>query len=181
MHTRAVRSTVLSLALVALHGCTLNVTVVMPPMYSSANAPARPRAQSSPQAQPGVRETCAGVEWFSDGTTGRTWEQARAACQRMGGELASVHSSEEQACVTGVLQRAAAPGVGAWMGLSEAQQEGAWRWSDGSSSQYSQWLQGEPNNDSGGPTDCGHLWRDQQWQWNDIPCTRTDPTFVCRL
>jgi hypothetical protein len=124
---------------------------------------------------------CASSVWWTDGSVGRTWAEARALCQRMGGDLASIRSPEEQACVEAALSGVSAPGVGAWIGLREHEQEGAWRWSDGTSQPFTRWLQGEPNHDSGGPTDCAHVWRDQAHQWNDIPCSRTDPTLVCRL
>ncbi len=84
-------------------------------------------------------------------------------------------------CANQVLALAGTPPVGAWVGLAEDQQEGAWRWSDGTPTDFVHWLPGEPNNDSGTAADCAHVWREQAFQLNDIPCGRTDPTFLCRL
>lgn len=162
-------------------GCAIHVhihRVVVADDLARPRGPSRPEPLATPLE--GASVECAGARWFSDGSTGRTWAEARAVCQRMGGDLASIHSAVEQSCAESVLARVSTPAVGAWFGLREFDQEGAWRWGDGTSQPYTRWLQGEPNNDSGGPTDCAHLWRDQAHQWNDIPCTRTDPTFVCR-
>lgn len=128
-----------------------------------------------------VAISCAGSTWYTDGSTGRTWDQARAFCERNNGQLAIITSAEEQQCVEVALRRAGAPAVGAWIGMRERDTEANWQWSSGAPMAFTRWLQGEPNNDSGGATDCAHAWRDQGYQWNDIPCTRTDPTYVCRM
>jgi hypothetical protein len=71
-----------------------------------------------------------------------------------------------------------------WVGATDAEQEGIWRWVDGtifwiSASStaigYHNWLAGEPNN-VGGIENCMEV---GNGNWNDIPCnTRTLP-FVC--
>jgi hypothetical protein len=177
-------SLVAALALLG-QSCAIHVhihRVVVADELSHSRTPSGPTtATPLPTPAGSAVVACAGARWFSDGSTGRSWAEARLVCQRMGGDLASIHSAQEQSCAESVLARVSTPAVGAWFGLREFDQEGAWRWGDGTSLTYTRWLQGEPNNDSGGPTDCAHLWRDQAHQWNDIPCSRTDPTYVCRL
>ena len=124
---------------------------------------------------------CGGVRYWSDGATGRTWQQARAFCQSLGGDLASIHSEAERVCANRALAASGATPLGAWIGLAEQQQEGAWQWSDGTTTDFTAWSPGEPNNDSRGPNDCAHLWRDRAFGWNDIPCERTDASVLCRL
>jgi hypothetical protein len=136
------------------------------------------RADPPPAAE-GV--VCGGRRYWADGGMGRTWEQARALCRSMGGDLASIHDETDVACAVQVVAPSGNIPHGAWIGLYEAQVEGAWRWSDGTPVNFVHWLAGEPNNDSGGPNDCGHMWREHDFQWNDLPCTRTDVSFLCEL
>ena len=124
---------------------------------------------------------CQGVRYWTDGSTGRSWQQARAQCRSIGGDLASIHSEEERVCASRALASVGNAGLGAWIGFFEDQQEGSWRWSDGTTDNFTPWLAGEPNNDSGGPNDCAHMWRDRAFAWNDIPCQRTDVSLLCRI
>ena len=139
------------------------------------------RAAQAASRGPDLGYACGNARFWTDGTAGRTWAQARAMCRSVGGDLASIHDEAERVCANRVLALAGTPAVGAWVGLAEDQQEGAWRWSDGTPTDFVQWLPGEPNNDSGAADDCGHLWRDHAFALNDIPCGRTDPSFLCRL
>eukprot|EP00900_Chrysochromulina_parva_P014020 jgi/Chrpa1/22619/Chrysochromulina_OHIO_Genome00025380-RA len=64
-----------------------------------------------------------------------TWAAGRAACQALGGDLASIHSAAENAAVLAVIPQSAAP----WIGATDAVSEGTWRWSDGTPWDYSNW------------------------------------------
>ncbi|KAH0628970.1 hypothetical protein JD844_010646 [Phrynosoma platyrhinos] len=57
-----------------------------------------------------------------------------------------------------------------WIGLTDKNVEGEWKWLDGSSSTsgFTYWAQGEPNNSDSGE-DCAHLW--MNGEWNDVYCT----------
>lgn len=138
-------------------------------------------SRSAQLRRPEIGFDCGTAHFWTDGSTGRTWAQARAMCRSLGGDLASIRTEEERVCANRVLTQVGAPPVGAWIGLFENQQEGAWRWSDGTPIDFAAWKPGEPNNDSGTANDCGHIWRDEAFAWNDIPCPRTDPSFLCRI
>ena len=140
-----------------------------------------PRASSTPEPSAPFGRACGGAHYWSDGTTGRTWDEARALCRSVGGDLASLHTEADRICANQALATFGSPPVGAWIGLHDTQREGAWSWSDGSRVDFTAWLAGEPNDDSAGPSDCAHLWRTAAFQWNDIACSRTDPTFLCRV
>jgi hypothetical protein len=147
-----------------------------PPTYGppvAANPPVAP--------QGGTSLVCNGVHYWTDGGMGRNWEQARAFCRGMGGELASIHSDADMACAIRIVAPSGNLPHGAWIGLHEEQEEGNWRWSDGTPVNFIAWMKGEPSNDSGGPHDCGHLWREHEFQWNDIPCSATDIAFLCEI
>jgi len=82
-----------------------------------------------------------------------TWADARSGCQAQGGDLASVHSEEEQLQVGAVCLSASDFGTegsetaadnnyrACWIGLSDASQEGTWEWTDGTAVAYSAWWQ----------------------------------------
>ena len=61
-----------------------------------------------------------------------------------------------------------------WMGGNDVDEEGSWKWTDGSPFDFTFWDSGEPNNS--GNEDCMH----HGWngKWNDAPCSRTN-TFLC--
>lgn len=58
----------------------------------------------------------------------KTWHQARAAAAAMGGHLA-VLEDEEEAHFVRSLTRPDVPGF--WLGASDEEEEGVWRWVDG--------------------------------------------------
>ncbi|XP_051251446.1 galactose-specific lectin nattectin-like isoform X18 [Dicentrarchus labrax] len=74
------------------------------------------------------------------------WAQAERNCQSMGGNLASVHSFQEYHEIQRMIVRVSHYSNQAWIGGSDAQQEGYWLWSDGTRFSYSHWCRGEPNN-----------------------------------
>ena len=75
-----------------------------------------------------------------------SWAQARKACQEWGGELASVRGIEENGWLRQVADAGCGKDAGAWIGASDAVQEGAWRWSDASHVRFGNWAGSEPNN-----------------------------------
>jgi hypothetical protein len=106
-------------------------------------------------------------------STVQPWVAHRAACQALGGDLASIHSAAENAAVLAVIPQSAAP----WIGATDAVSEGTWRWSDGTPWDYSNWAPGEPN-DEGGNEDCALLYA--SGAWNDGQCPVSDRGAVCR-
>uniref|UniRef100_A0A3Q3VXC1 C-type lectin domain-containing protein n=1 Tax=Mola mola TaxID=94237 RepID=A0A3Q3VXC1_MOLML len=74
-------------------------------------------------------------------STKKTWEQSRNDCLQKGADLVIINSKEEQA-FTNQLKKYM------WIGLTDSQIEGTWRWVDGSPLTKSYWSSGEPNVDS---------------------------------
>ncbi|MCP4834230.1 MAG: hypothetical protein GY895_05635, partial [Phycisphaera sp.] len=94
--------------------------------------------------------------------TGVTWAEARAFAVSLGGELASVSSESASSVVKAYLlgQGAFQTWIGLYQDLSApdyVEPDGGWRWSDGTPLVYSDWLPGEPSNESffGDPEDFG--------------------------
>jgi len=74
----------------------------------------------------------------------KSFDDARAYCRANYHDLASIHSSTENAAVAALCQE-----YMCWIGGSDAAQEGTWTWSDGTAWDYENWEDGEPNNDGG--------------------------------
>ena len=123
---------------------------------------------------------CINAAFVAVGSTGKTWAQANAECVVDGRTLASIHNQTEQDCAVAALTAVGAPGNGGFIGLHEDGIEGNWLWNDGTTVDYTTWLAGEPNNDSGQTTNVGHIWLAQGGQWNDVQDFRTDFGYVCR-
>lgn len=105
--------------------------------------------------------------WCADAAA--SWEEAERACAERGGRQVKLESEEEQEFLL-------AAGVGgAWLGLTDAEAEGSWRWSDGGAVGFSSWAEGEPN-DAGAGEDCASLRSDGTW--NDLGCGAA-LAFVC--
>jgi hypothetical protein len=102
-------------------------------------------------------------------TDKKNWFDARAACQALGGDLASMANAAENDFVHSiVIPKETAP----WIGFNDQGSEGSWQWSDGSAVTFTNWAGGEPNNS--GNEDCGHLYvyanNPQDKRWNDAQC-----------
>ena len=61
-----------------------------------------------------------------------------------------------------------------WMGGNDIDEEGTWKWTDGSPFDFTFWYSGEPNNHGG--EDCMHHGYGDKW--NDRPCSDS-LTFLC--
>ncbi|XP_067381270.1 ladderlectin-like [Channa argus] len=101
--------------------------------------------------------------------TPRTWAQAEKYCQSIGANLASVHSAQEHKSLQKLISQATGYNKEAWIGGSDAEERGAWFWSDGSSFQYTYWCGGEPNN-SQGVQHCLQMNQGASNCWGDFEC-----------
>ncbi|XP_063050663.1 CD209 antigen-like protein E [Engraulis encrasicolus] len=104
-------------------------------------------------------------------TTKLSWHDSRTACRQRGADLVMVTSRAEQDFLSRHLQRS-------WMGLSDIDTEGVWKWVDGTQLTYGYWrtATGEPN-DYSGEEDCAEY---EDFVWNDMPCP-TPREWTCEL
>jgi hypothetical protein len=102
------------------------------------------------------------------GTSG--WNAAEAQAVAYGGHLVTIRSAAENQWLKNSFASVwAAPNTnGPWIGFSDAQVEGQWRWSSNEPVSFpSPWGAGEPNNASG-IEDWGHFGAaGSGWGWND--------------
>lgn len=103
------------------------------------------------------------------------WEESRENCTALGGQLAVLHTQEEH----DFLEKAAKEITGTWdfhywIGLSDKEEEGDWRWVDGTAINKTYWNTdlNEPNNHAEGSLegeDCAVL-NSNSRSWFDVPC-----------
>ncbi|XP_034075305.1 ladderlectin-like [Gymnodraco acuticeps] len=127
------------------------------------------------------QDTCPSF-WFSFNgrcykyfNTESTWADAELYCVSQGGNLVSIHSTEEEDFVKFLIKMSDPAEGYTWIGLHDIAKEGRWMWSDGCAAKYLFWYRRQPNN-SGRGEDCVlNNWRGK---WNDGPCSSTFPS-VC--
>ncbi|KAK0138871.1 Macrophage mannose receptor 1 [Merluccius polli] len=92
-------------------------------------------------------------------TTGRNWTASRDDCLERDADLVVINSTAEQEFVTRL-------GGIFWIGLSDRDPEGTWKWVDGTNMTSSSWGEGQPD-DEYGAEDCVEVRGDG---WNDAQC-----------
>ncbi|XP_068942367.1 macrophage mannose receptor 1 isoform X1 [Petaurus breviceps papuanus] len=98
----------------------------------------------------------------------KTWFDARDFCRAIGGDLASITGKEDQITLWQNIGTSNYHDV-FWLGLTIANTDEGFTWSDGSPVAYENWSYGEPNN-YGNIEFCGELKADPSMRWNDINC-----------
>ncbi|XP_075937543.1 uncharacterized protein LOC142938183 isoform X1 [Anarhichas minor] len=102
--------------------------------------------------------------FFSPNGVTKTWESSRNYCKEKGADLMIITTKEELDFVIRTIEIT-------WIGLFDNEQEGKWKWVDGTdllSDEF--WQKGEPN-DHGDNEDCAEVSRSTM-KFNDAPCTR---------
>ncbi|XP_077427610.1 type-2 ice-structuring protein-like [Vanacampus margaritifer] len=126
-------------------------------------------ADDAAKCSPGWSEN-AGRCFFFDATQ-KTWAEAQAHCQGIGGNLASLHSDDDNTFVQTLTQKNPA-----WLGGTDCQTSGAWFWMDGTQMMRRFWCPLKPDNDLA--TCCLEMNSGDDKCWDDVACSNTLP-FVC--
>uniref|UniRef100_A0A3Q4GC93 C-type lectin domain-containing protein n=1 Tax=Neolamprologus brichardi TaxID=32507 RepID=A0A3Q4GC93_NEOBR len=95
----------------------------------------------------------------------KSWQDSRDDCLQRGAVLAIISNTEEQEFIR--LQQKVM-----WIGLTDRETEGVWKWVDETPMTASFWYSGEPNNFNGRNEDCvviNHNY-DYENNWNDAAC-----------
>ncbi|KAL2097667.1 hypothetical protein ACEWY4_006874 [Coilia grayii] len=101
----------------------------------------------------------------------KSWHDARQDCRTRGADLVIINSQEEQEFVSSINKEA-------WIGLSDINTEGEWRWVDGSPLITKFWAKDQPNSYKG-EQDCVKLWLTPPLEnWNDEKCSIIH-TWIC--
>ncbi|CAI5679842.1 unnamed protein product [Oreochromis niloticus] len=95
----------------------------------------------------------------------KSWQESRQDCLQKGSDLMIINSREEQNFVNQLKKHL-------WIGLTDLETEGTWKWVDGTQSSTSYWNRrnGEPN--GGTEQNCGEIDNyNSEDSWNDAPCS----------
>ena len=93
------------------------------------------------------------------------WYEAYSRCEALGGHLATITSEEEQLFVTSYVKSFKKQWY-VWLGGYSDGQE--WHWVTGELFEYTDWIEGEPDNDNGKEWFLDIKY-DFEWKWNDAP------------
>uniref|UniRef100_A0A7N6BYC1 C-type lectin domain-containing protein n=1 Tax=Anabas testudineus TaxID=64144 RepID=A0A7N6BYC1_ANATE len=92
--------------------------------------------------------------YFLSTETG-SWAEGRQDCRTRGADLVVVDSDEEQTFLSGFTS------YSAWISLSDLENQGTWKWIDGTPLTLTYWAGSQPDNGGGDPKygedDCAHI------------------------
>ena len=111
--------------------------------------------------------------------TACTWQEAKFVCEMLGGHLATVTSAEEMTVIQSLLSDGTPDSY--WLGATDEETEGTWKWITGEDFNYSLWGYGQPDN-CGDVEDYLETWgKGSSWNDNNNYGNYTGATrgFVC--
>lgn len=154
----------------------------MPDPVDSPRPDAAPIDAPPPDAEPAP--LCEGGDRsLSDPLTGncytlfldeRSWDDAQAACEQAGGNLATINSAEENTVVASFSSGL----VDLWLGGTDAEEEDNFVWVTGEPLGFEGWRSGEPNDGDDNGEDCMVMEADNDGTWDDRDCQKTFP-YIC--
>lgn len=95
-----------------------------------------------------------------------TWSNAQLEAAGLGGHLATIQNDQEQDWVFSTFNPYAS-GLGIWIGLQRVGNTDVFQWITGEPLNYTQWSEGEPNNNLGGEN-CAEMLPSRAGKWNDL-------------
>ncbi|XP_041828715.1 CD209 antigen-like protein E [Melanotaenia boesemani] len=112
----------------------------------------------------------------------RTWEKARVFCQTYGGDLLIIDSKDTEKSTIDYLMDHQEPSQyneEFWIGLRDYEEEGTWKWVNGTHLVEGYWKDGEPN-DTHNNEDCATVSPKRNFfkAWNDANCKSTQK-WIC--
>uniref|UniRef100_A0AAY5KVN8 C-type lectin domain-containing protein n=1 Tax=Esox lucius TaxID=8010 RepID=A0AAY5KVN8_ESOLU len=101
-------------------------------------------------------------------TEQKTWYESRQDCQRRNADLVIINSEEEQIFLFGLKLRS-------WIGLTDKDEQGTWKWVNGTVLTKGYWHSGQPDNFQN-QEDCAEIYYGEDnpvETWNDLSCGAT--------
>lgn len=112
------------------------------------------------------------------------WLSSRDSCTTMGSHLTILHSKEQHDALEKEAKRIGGSDYHFWIGLSDIEKEGDWRWVDNTTLKNAYWNEwdSEPKNHQSGVVhdeDCAVLDR-HSVTWFDVPCDH-HYKYICQM
>ncbi|CAI5679846.1 unnamed protein product [Oreochromis niloticus] len=102
----------------------------------------------------------------------KSWEESKQNCLQKSAHLIIINSQEEQNFVNQLKKHL-------WIGLTDSQTEGTWKWVDGTQVNTSYWNQGNKEPNGGSQQNCGEIDNyNSNDSWNDAPCSK-EKFWIC--
>ena len=136
--------------------------------FAKKPAPAEPMSSEGseqPETQPQDTTFHGHVYRAFDLDEVKTWDDAKAFCEKQGGHLATIESQEENDFLYSYIRDCGYDT--AYFGLSDAEKEGEWKWVTGEKATFTNWYPGEPNNADGGENEAAFYFKDDSGRWFD--------------
>ena len=110
-------------------------------------------------------------------TSTRTWSSSQSTCEASGAKLVTITSQTQNNALLNYYSSRATYAL--WIGYKRVVTRGAFAWQDGSTSTYTNWDAGEPNNFGGIPEDFGGMYV-SNGLWHDFPVSSSQQG-ICKL
>lgn len=91
----------------------------------------------------------------------KSWSDSKTSAEDKGGTLASIHCEQQNTQVKNMITS------NSWIGGTDADVEGQWKWADGTEFEFTNWNSNEPNN-LDGVQHCMQLYT--FGKWDDLNC-----------
>lgn len=109
-----------------------------------------------------------------------TWVQAKADAEARGGHLGTITSENEWNAIKTQLEPQFQNFIRVWLGASDAEQEGNWKWITGETWSYTRWNPSEPRDG----TQANYLdWMEKvsNYTWNDEGNLSAEPAYLFEI
>ena len=95
-----------------------------------------------------------------------SWESAKDYCEQLGGHLVVINSAKENEAVWNYVNSKGYESV--YLGLSDTEEEGNWKWVNGDPVEYTNWKEGEPNAYTDAENYAEYAFDVEGGYWNDF-------------
>lgn len=95
-----------------------------------------------------------------------SWEAAKEYCEQLGGHLVVINSAKENEAVWNYVNSKGYESV--YLGLSDTEEEGNWKWVNGDPVEYTNWKEGEPNAYTDAENYAEYAFDVEGGYWNDF-------------
>lgn len=95
----------------------------------------------------------------------QNWNMAQMLCEMKGGYLATITTKEENDVLFRYIKSKGYDN--AYFGLSDSEEEGIWKKVTGEESAYTNWAEGEPNEENDNENYAMFYWKNEDGRWND--------------